>query len=61
MMTLTEGKFHQVRKMVNAVGHRCIRLIRVSIENLHLDGLVPGEVKEIEEVKFFELLRLQYD
>src|SRR6476659_5057711 len=34
LITLTEGKFHQVRKMVLAAGHRCLRLIRVSIENM---------------------------
>ncbi|MBA4166637.1 MAG: pseudouridine synthase, partial [Chitinophagaceae bacterium] len=24
-ITLTEGKYHQIRKMVSAVGHRCLR------------------------------------
>ena len=58
MITLTEGKFHQVRKMVAAVHHKCIRLIRVSIEELHLDALLPGKVREISEVDFFEKLKL---
>jgi 23S rRNA pseudouridine2457 synthase len=58
-ITLTEGKFHQVRKMVSAIHHRCKRLIRLSIEDLHLDGLKPGEVKEISEEDFFERLRLE--
>ena len=58
-MTLTEGKFHQVRKMVGAVGHRCIRLIRVAIEELVLDGLGAGEVRELEEEQFFRLLRIE--
>ena len=57
-ITLTEGKFHQVRKMVASVGHRCMRLIRVSIEDLLLGDLQPGEVKELEEDSFFELLKL---
>lgn len=55
-ITLTEGKFHQIRKMVNAVNHRCKRLIRVSIEQLELAQLQPGEVKEINEQDFFEQL-----
>jgi 23S rRNA pseudouridine2457 synthase len=59
MMTLVEGKYHQVRKMVNAVGHKCKRLIRVAIENLTLGNLKPGEVQEIDEDEFFKLLKLE--
>ena len=59
-ITLTEGKFHQVRKMVDAVRHRCKRLIRVSIEDLQLNNLQPGEVKELEEESFFTLLKIDY-
>lgn len=60
LMTLTEGKFHQVRKMVLAVNHRCLRLVRISIENLLLENLKPGSVKEIEEKDFFEKLGIEY-
>jgi len=58
-ITLTEGKFHQVRKMVNAVRHKCRRLIRESIEDLHLGDLPPGKVQEIEEETFFRLLKIE--
>ena len=58
LITLTEGKYHQVRKMVAAVNHKCIRLIRVSIEGLQLDNMQPGEIKEVEEAHFFNQLRL---
>jgi 23S rRNA pseudouridine2457 synthase len=58
LITLTEGKFHQVRKMVAAVHHRCIRLIRVSIENIYLGNLPAGTVREIKEDDFFKLLDL---
>ena len=58
LITLTEGKFHQVRKMVDAVRHRCKRLIRISIEDLLLNDLQPGEVKEIDENIFFDQLKL---
>jgi 23S rRNA pseudouridine2457 synthase len=57
-MTLTEGKYHQVRKMVSVLRHKCRRLIRLSIEDLHLENLQPGEVKEIEETTFFDLLKI---
>jgi 23S rRNA pseudouridine2457 synthase len=57
-ISLTEGKFHQVRKMVAAVHHKCIRLIRISIEDLHIQGIKPGEVLEVDEQFFFEKLKL---
>lgn len=57
-VNLVEGKFHQVRKMVAAVGHPCRRLIRVAIEDLHLGDLPPGGVQEWEERRFFELLKI---
>lgn len=58
LITLTEGKFRQVRKMVAAVNHQCKRLIRVSIEDMTLHDLQPGEVKELNEAYFFEKLKL---
>jgi len=58
LITLTEGKFHQVRKMMGAIHHRCKRLIRVSIENLTLGDLMPGGVRELEEKDFFKLLKI---
>ena len=57
-ITLTEGKYHQVRKMVASVHHQCQRLIRVSIEDLLLEDLQPGEVKEIDEEDFFTKLKI---
>ncbi len=58
LITLTEGKFHQVRKMVAAVHHRCVRLIRVAIEAIYLGDLPEGQVRELEEAEFFKLLDL---
>jgi 23S rRNA pseudouridine2457 synthase len=55
---LTEGKFHQVRKMVAAMHHRCIRLIRWSIEEINVEGIKPGQVKEVDEAYFFKALKL---
>ena len=53
-ITLTEGKFHQVRKMVSSVNHKCLRLIRISIENIQLGKMHSGEVIEVDETFFFE-------
>ncbi|MEJ7913925.1 MAG: pseudouridine synthase [Chitinophagaceae bacterium] len=58
-MVLTEGKFHQVRKMVAAVNHKCRRLIRVAIEDMQLDHLPPGDVQELSQQEFFRLLHLE--
>jgi 23S rRNA pseudouridine2457 synthase len=58
-MTLYEGKFHQVRKMVSAIRHPCKRLIRLSIEDLELGDLAPGCVRELEEEVFFKLLKIR--
>lgn len=57
-ITLTEGKFHQVRKMVAAVNHKCIRLIRTEIESIRIGNMQPGEVIEMDEPTFFSLLKL---
>lgn len=56
LITLTEGKFRQVRKMVLAARHRCQRLVRLSISNLLLGDLKPGEVKELSRESFFTML-----
>jgi len=57
-ITLTEGKYHQIRKMTRAVGHPCQRLIRVAIENLRLGDLLAGQVREVGEEVFFEKLKI---
>ena len=56
LITLTEGKYRQVRKMVLAARHRCQRLIRLSISNLELGNLKPGQVKEMDATDFYGLL-----
>ena len=45
-ITLTEGKFRQVRKMTAIVGFPTLRLVRVRIGDIKLD-LKFGEVKEV--------------
>jgi 23S rRNA pseudouridine2457 synthase len=57
-ITLTEGKFHQVRKMVAAVQHKCVRLIRLSIDDVVVSDLLPGQVKEVSKEYFYEQLKL---
>jgi len=58
-ITLTEGKYRQIRKMVRILGHRCQRLIRVSIEDLQLGDLPSAGVREIEEELFFDKMKIR--
>jgi len=46
-LTLTEGRNRQVRRMTAAIGHPTLRLVRVAIGNLRLDGLAPGEWRDL--------------
>lgn len=48
-ITINEGKNRQVRRMTAAVGFPTIRLIRVRIGSVKLDGMSPGEVRELKE------------
>ena len=57
-ISLTEGKYHQVRKMVQAVGHPCKRLIRLSIEDIELEDMQPGEIRELNQEDFYRRLRV---
>jgi len=47
-ITITEGKFRQVRKMTSAVGFPTLRLVRVRIGAVILGDLSDGEVREVE-------------
>ena len=47
-VTLTEGKFRQVRKMTAAVGFPTLRLVRVRTAKETLDQMQPGEVKPVD-------------
>jgi 23S rRNA pseudouridine2457 synthase len=57
-MTLTEGRNRQVRRMTAAVGLPTLRLIRVAIAHLTLNGLAPGEWRHLSEPEINTLHQL---
>jgi 23S rRNA pseudouridine2457 synthase len=54
-MTLTEGKNRQVRRMTATVGFPTLRLIRISIGNIQLDDLSPGQWRELTSLEVTRL------
>jgi 23S rRNA pseudouridine2605 synthase len=52
-LTIHEGRKHQVKRMLQAVGHPVRRLHRKVYAGLALDGLAPGEWRELscDEIK----------
>lgn len=47
LLTITEGKYHQVKEMLKAVGNEVVYLKRLSFGKLELGSLKKGEVIEI--------------
>jgi 23S rRNA pseudouridine2605 synthase len=56
-LTLHEGRKHQAKRMLAAVGHPVRRLHRVRFGPLTLDGLEPGEWRELTRAEVDELER----
>lgn len=57
-LILREGKNRQVRKMTAAVGFPTLRLIRHRIEKLTIEGLQPGEMRELSRKDIYKDLGL---
>jgi 23S rRNA pseudouridine2457 synthase len=47
-LTLREGKNRQVRRMTAKVGFPTLRLVRAAVGRVRLDGLMPGDWREID-------------
>ena len=46
-ISIREGRNRQVRRMTAAVGHPTLRLVRWRVGDWTLEGLAPGEWREI--------------
>ncbi len=56
-MTLAEGKYHQVKRMIAALSNRVIQLKRIQIGDLTLpESLLPGEWKWISDNEINQLM-----
>jgi pseudouridine synthase len=54
-ITITEGRNRQVRRMLEAVGSKVLKLVRVKLGPLTLDGLRIGEWRELKPEEISEL------
>lgn len=61
-LTITEGKFHQVKRMFEAVGKKVVYLKRLSMGPLELDESIPlGHYRELTEEELALLEHLAED
>ncbi len=56
---VTEGKYHHLRKVFEALSHQVMRLRRVRIDGILLGDLEPGEWRHIEPEEIKKFLRRQ--
>jgi 23S rRNA pseudouridine2457 synthase len=57
-VTLNEGRNRQIRKMTASVGYPTLRLVRISMSFLTLNGLHPGEHRDLEREEIGRLKAL---
>src|SRR5262249_9168365 len=57
-LVVVEGRKHQIREMMRAVGHPVRRLLRVRFGPLSLQGLSPGESRPLRPSEREALLRM---
>lgn len=58
-LTLREGKNRQIRRMTAAAGFPTLRLLRVAIEDLKLNDMKAGEVKELDGAFVYKKLKIR--
>ena len=57
-LSLIEGKNRQVRRMTAKVGFPTLRLIRYRIEKITIQGLLPGDIRELSKQEIYKKLSL---
>lgn len=59
LLTLTEGKKHQIRRMCAALGYQVQSLKRVRVAHVELGGLKPNQYRKLTEREIAALLALR--
>lgn len=55
-ITITEGKYHEVKRIINYLGSNITYLKRVSIKNINLDNLEKGGIRELTKEEINSLM-----
>ena len=56
-LTITEGKYHQVKRMFGAIGNKVLELKRENIGIVNLRDLEPGEFYELDDAEIQSFLK----
>ena len=57
-VTLYEGKYRQLRRMFDKIGHQTTRIKRIAYGGLTLEGLKQGESRPLNEAELRQLRRM---
>jgi 23S rRNA pseudouridine2605 synthase len=57
-ITIHEGRNRQIRKMCDAVGHSVLKLVRISIGDITLEGLTTGQYRKLTESEITYLKKI---
>ncbi len=61
LITITEGKYHQIKRMFGTVGLGVNELERISIAHLNLpENLARGECRELSESEILDIVDISY-
>ena len=59
LLTISEGKFHQVKRMIEALGNHVASLQRIAVGSLFLDKkLGPGEYRSLTETEIKQIFTI---
>ena len=49
-MILTDGKYHQIRRVISTNGNKVVNLKRIRIGDFYLEDMLPGEIRKIKRL-----------
>mmetsp|Transcript_139979 Transcript_139979/g.241848 ORF Transcript_139979/g.241848 Transcript_139979/m.241848 type:complete len:457 (-) Transcript_139979:92-1462(-) len=60
-LSIMEGKYRQVRKMLATVGFPVLRLVRVAVENLRVENFEVGGIRQYTRDEIYDLITIDLD